>query len=258
MTIALASETVGSGPPLIVLHGLFGSRRNWRSVAVALAKTHTVYCLDLRNHGESGWASTMSYEEMADDVLAFIEHEKLKGCTLLGHSMGGKVAMALALINAQAVQRLIVVDIAPISYPDRFSSFASVMQSINTKMIQSRPEVQRLMNSAIADPGIVGFLMQNLVPFGEHYDWRLNLAAISAAMPSLGGFPAQLSSQVFCGPTSLIYGTTSNYVSENDFALMKAYFPSCEFFAVAGAGHWVHAEKPQAFLQALNQSLTNF
>ena len=252
MPLQLAFEATGDGPPVVILHGLFGSSRNWRSVARALATHHRVLCVDLRNHGRSPWAASMSYLEMAEDVRMLIESEGLKRPVLIGHSMGGKIAMALALEHPGAVGRLIVVDIAPVPYADRFTPLLDVMRGIETQSLSQRADAMRQMAGRIPDPAAVGFLMQNLVARDEHFDWRLNLPAIGAAVSSLSGFPPALLLRSYRGPATLIHGALSDYVQADDLALLAEPFPRLEAVEIAGAGHWVHADCPAEFLKALH------
>ena len=185
------SRSTGSGPPLVILHGLFGSGNNWRGIARGLAATHRVLTVDLRNHGASPWADTMGYFEMADDVQRLIEREGLRQPAVMGHSMGGKVAMALALLHPQCVGRLIVVDIAPVAYADRLSPFAEAMRGIDMLAAASRSEVQQRLAETVPDTGVVPFLMQNLVMRNAHLDWRINLAGIAASIGDPERLPAR-------------------------------------------------------------------
>ena len=251
MPLQLAFEATGEGPPVVILHGLFGSSRNWRSVAKALASHHRVYCVDLRNHGESPWAESMTYAEMADDVRMLMGSERLDRPVVIGHSMGGKTAMALALETPAAIGRLIVVDIAPVSYADRFTEYLQAMQAVDTQSLTKRADAAQLMANKIADADVVGFLMQNLVPRDDHFDWRLNLAAIGNAIPVLRGFPEELLMRCFRGPTTLIRGSLSDYVKSADLEVFEEAFPNTRVIDIDGAGHWVHADKPVEFLAAL-------
>ena len=255
MSIELAVEESGVGSPVVVMHGLFGSSTNWRRITRALSDRHRVISVDLRNHGRSPWAATMSYREMTEDVVALLDRLGLQKADVLGHSMGGKVAMALALTESQRVGRLIVVDIAPISYGDRFSSFTQAMRGIDTVAATSRDEVQRALNQSIPDLGTVGFLMQNLVRHNEQYDWRINLPALSAAMGELGAFPTELEGMTFDGPTTLITASRSDYVSSEDHTLFLNYFPKACFVEIRDAGHWVHADRPDEFIAAVRAAL---
>ncbi len=238
------------------MHGLFGSGTNWRNIAKGLADRHRVLSLDLRNHGRSPWAPAMSYREMALDVAAFIDKHGLGTPGVVGHSMGGKVAMTLALAQPQRVGRLVVVDIAPVSYGDRLSSYASAMRGIDTMAATTRDEVQRALLTHIPDAGTVGFLMQNLVRSGNQFDWRINLPAISGAMHEIGGFPADLDGRRYDGPATLVNGARSNYVTDDGRAAFRAHFPNARFTEIADAGHWLHVDRPQAVIEALRDALS--
>ena len=259
MTVDLAFEDVGRGPPLLLLHGLFGSASNWRRIAKSLSASHRVISVDLRNHGASPWAATMSYVEMAADVGALIERLALVidgvAPAVLGHSMGGKVAMTLALTDAAKVGRLIVVDIAPVSYGDRFSSYTEAMRGVGALNATSRDEIKRALLLTIPEDRIVGFLMTNLVRQDDRYDWRINLGAIGMAMSGIGGFPEQLTSLRYDGPVTVIDGERSDYVSVDDRPRFEALFPRARFVTIADAGHWLHADQPDAFVAAVRAAL---
>jgi esterase len=256
MALELHGETTGDGPPLIVLHGLFGSATNWRSVARALAATRTVHALDLRNHGASPWAQTMTYPEMADDVHQYIVSNGLQQAAVMGHSMGGKTAMALALAHPDLIERLIVVDIAPISYADSLSSYAQAMRSVDLMAAASRGDVQRQLQAMLPDASVAPFLVQNLVPRNEHFDWRINLAAITGAMSVLSSFPDELRTERFEQPTTAIAGAMSDYVPGGATATFAPMFPDIVVTTIDGAGHWVHADKPGKFVEAVKMALT--
>jgi len=255
MAIELTGETTGSGPPLIVLHGLFGSATNWRSVARTLASSHEIHALDLRNHGASPWADSMGYQDMADDVRRYIESHGLGPVALMGHSMGGKTAMALALESPDLVERLIVVDIAPRSYADSASSYAQAMRSVDVFAAASRGEIQRQLQALLPDASVAPFLVQNLVTRNEHFDWRINLAAITAAMPDLTGFPAELRQKQFTGPITALAGALSDYVPRSDTSVFAPMFPDLVLEVIDGAGHWVHADQPVKFTEAVLRAL---
>jgi len=255
MALNLVCESLGSGPPLLILHGLFGSSGNWRGIARELAATHSVCCVDLRNHGASPWADTMDYVEMADDVMQLVARLHLDRPTVLGHSMGGKTAMALALRHPQRIGRLIVVDIAPVPYADTLTPFAQALRSADVVAAASRAEVQRRLQASVPDGGVVPFLMQNLVTRNDHFDWRLNVLGISAAMPQLCAFPSTLLGARFAGPVTVIAGANSDYVTQHDGASFRPMFGDVEVEVIADAGHWVHADQPAAFLAAVRQAL---
>ena len=255
MALNLACETTGSGPPLVVLHGLFGSSGNWHGIARALSEAHTVHCVDLRNHGASPWADSMAYAEMADDVLHLVDRLGLKRAAVMGHSMGGKTAMALALRHPRRVSRLIVVDIAPISYADTLTPFAQAMRSADVISAASRAEVQRRLQQQVPDREVVPFLMQNLVTLNDHFDWRLNLLGISAAMTGLCTFPSDLLGRRFDGPTTVIAGAQSDYVTDRADAMFAPMFVDVEIDVIEDAGHWVHADQPAAFLARVRHAM---
>jgi esterase len=255
VALNLICETAGSGPPLLVLHGLFGSGGNWRGIARELAATHSVFCVDLRNHGGSPWADSMDYLEMADDVLQLIERLGLDRPAVMGHSMGGKTAMALALRHPGRVGRLIVVDIAPVPYADTLTPFAEAMRSVDVVAAASRAEVQRRLLHSVSDRDVVPFLMQNLVTRNDHFDWRLNLLGIGAAMPQLCTFPSALLGARFTGPLKVIAGADSDYVAQHDGSSFRPMFADIEVEVIDDAGHWVHADQPAAFLASVRQAL---
>lgn len=255
MALNLAYETVGSGPPLVVLHGLFGSRSNWRNVARHLATTHTVHSVDLRNHGGSPWADAMGYGDMAGDVLQLLDRLGLEQPAVLGHSMGGKTAMALALCHPQRVGRLVVVDIAPVSYADTLTPFAEAMRGADVMAAASRGELQGRLQRAVPDPSVVPFLMQNLVMHNDHFDWRINLVGIAAAMPQLCSFPAELLGARFERPLTVIAGQRSQYVEQREGEAFRPMFSQVEIEVIGDAGHWVHADQPASFLASVKRAL---
>ncbi len=255
MTVDLVFEEIGSGPPLVLLHGLYGSSSNWRRIAKALSPERLVISANLRNHGGSPWTATMSYEEMAGDVAALIERLGLDRPAVLGHSMGGKVAMTLALTEPSRVFRLIVVDIAPVSYGDRFSSYTAAMRGIDAVNASSRDEIRRTLLQTIPDDRVVGFLMTNLVRQGERYDWRINLAGLAASMGEISAFPAALAGRLYDGPVTVIDSDRSEYIAPQDRPRFTTLFPHARFETVADAGHWLHADQPEAFVAAVRRAL---
>ena len=255
MVLDLAFESLGSGPPLVVLHGLFGSGSNWRSFARTLAASHTVHSVDLRNHGASPWADTMGYPEMADDVRRFIDRHGLKQPAILGHSMGGKTAMALALLYPEHVGPLIVVDIAPVSYADTMTPFAEAMRTPDVLAAATRAEVQRRLQPLLPDPSVAPFLMQNLVMQNDHFDWRINLGVIAREISTLSNFPTLLQDLRFRRPIRAILGEQSDYVPSRAASAFAPMFSSVQIEVIAGAGHWVHADQPAAFSDLVRQAL---
>lgn len=251
MIVQLTATEYGEGPPVAILPGLFGSGRNWRSIAQQLAARHRVVAFDLRNHGASPWADGMSYGEMADDLRASLHSRGVDHAALMGHSMGGKVAMLAALLHPTEVDRLVVVDIGPAPNPPTLLSYVHTMRAANLRGIKRRSEVDAQLAGAIPDPAERAFLLQNLVITDEDSHWRLNLAAIEHEFPRIVGFPDLPAGTAYNGPTLFVAGGRSNYLLPAHEAAIRRLFPQARITRIGGAGHWVHAEQPQLFLQAV-------
>jgi len=255
MTVKLAFEAMGDGPPVVILHGLFGSGRNWAPIAQALARTYRLYLPDARNHGASPWAEGMSYPDMALDVLELIDRERLQRPVVIGHSMGGKTAMALALEHPHAISGIVVVDIAPEAYADQFSPYVSAMRGMDVAAATSRKEIRQALATRLGGAAPVDFLMQNLQRHDERFDWRLNLMATAVCMRELCGFPQQLLRQHYPGPALFVAGEHSDYVRPDSRAGIVRLFPKARLEHIRDAGHWVHADEPEALLHALHRWL---
>ena len=255
MTLELAYTETGEGPPLVILHGLFGSSRNWASIARRLGETHRVFAVDLRNHGASPWAETMDYGEMAEDVRAFLARHGLAGATVMGHSMGGKTAMRLALDHGLDVGRLIVVDIAPVTYTHTHGPIVAALRAVDLTAAGRRADVDRQLQVAIPDADLRSFLIHNLVSEDGWLHWRINLAALAANMNNLIGFPEDLAGLTYGGPAHFLRGAASDYVQESYHARIRELFPKAEIDSVPEAGHWVHAEQPVVFLERVRSIL---
>lgn len=254
--VKLYSRVDGKGPPILLMHGLFGSHRNWFSVQRQLAKAGwEVHGLDLRNHGSSGWADDMDYGAMSDDVIAYLDERQIDGAVVLGHSMGGKVAMSLALRFPARLRALVVVDIAPVRYEPSLRTYLDAMLALPLDQVSSRRDADRLLAERVTDDGIRGFLLQNLVTNERGaYEWRINLPAIDTELATLGEPPAglgQTKASGFHGPVQAIYGEQSEYMRAKARTAMQDVFPTAQLAPVSNAGHWVHAEQPTAFYRAL-------
>ena len=242
------------GPPLIVLHGLFGSARNWAGHARSLSETHHVYALDLRNHGSSERAATMTYAEMAEDVSGFIAEQGISNPIVMGHSMGGKVAMQLALSDPDSVSALIVVDIAPVSYGHDMLDYIAAMQALDLSGEQRRGELEEELRDQVDDPGISAFLMTNLERANDGFRWRINLTAISAGMSAITAFTPPAGA-VYDRPTVFIAGSASSYIREEHRDRIMELFPNSRTVTIKDANHWVHADRPEAFLKTVKAFL---
>jgi esterase len=256
MPVQLAFEALGEGPPVVILHGLFGAGRNWTQIAQSLAAGYRVYLPDARNHGASPWAETMSYAEMAFDVLALIEGEQLQRPFVVGHSMGGKTAMALALGHPEAIGGVAVIDIAPECYADQFASHVSAMRGLDTAAAASRRQIAQVLVHSLGGTAPAQFMMQNLRRQNERFDWRLNLMATALCMPDLCGFPQQLLRERYSGPALFFAAAESDYVRPDSHARIRDLFPGAQLEHIADAGHWVHADQPEALLCGLHDWLS--
>ncbi len=258
MTLQLKYRAYGEDdrPPVVLLHGLFGSATNWGSVARALATDYRVLVPDLRNHGQSPHHPTHSYAAMADDVLGLLDSHAIARAVIIGHSMGGKVAMHLALRDPQRVSTLGVVDIAPVDYAHDFQDVLDAFDAVDLTRLGNRSDADAQMSERVSEPGLRGFLLQNLVQKSGAWGWRLNLSALATAQAQLVGFPTQPAGARFDGPVALIHGALSDYVLPQHRPRIEAYFPNARFCRVADAGHWVYAEQPKGFLDCLGRILT--
>ncbi|MDE0060885.1 MAG: alpha/beta fold hydrolase [Defluviicoccus sp.] len=253
--VELNATRSGAGPSAVIAHGLFGSARNWSSIARRLAVGRCVHALDMRNHGASPWADEMTYPAMAEDLLFHIGRHGLSRPILIGHSMGGKAAMAAALAAPHRIGRLIVVDIAPVRYRHGFASLVDALTALDLDGVDRRGDADARLADAVPDAALRGFLLQNLVLRGGRYVWRLNLAAIAAARQSLQDFPDLPPSAVFDGPTLVLGGGESDYLRPDHAPAIGRYFPNAERRWIPGAGHWPHADRPDAFVAAVEDFL---
>ena len=244
----------GSGPVVCLLHGLFGRAQNLGAVARRLAGSHRVLSLDLRNHGASPHAPGMAYAAMADDVLGTLADRGALPACVLGHSMGGKAAMMLALVAPAQVTRLIVADIAPIRYAHGNAQVAAALQGLALAQGLDRRQAHSALAAAVPDAGVRGFLLQNLV-FGPSPHWRIGLDEIAAGMSDIEDWPDLPASSCFRGPTLFVSGARSGYVQEDARPAIEALFPNAARVRLDDAGHWLHADQPDAFGHAVEDFL---
>ncbi|MGA0541801.1 alpha/beta fold hydrolase [Neotabrizicola sp. VNH66] len=239
------AATPTDAPPLLIVHGLYGSGRNWGVIARRLADTREVVTVDQRNHGESPRFPTQGYPEMAADIAAVIG--ELGGrADLLGHSMGGKAAMQLALTHGALVRRLVVADIAPVAYAHDQSQYAQAMRALDLTDVTTRGEADRRLSALVEDAGLRAFFLQSLDLKAEGGPrWRLNLDVIEAEMAKIVGWPGTTGQ--FDGPALFLTGAESRYVRPEHREAIRALFPHARFAKLPGAGHWLHADKPREF-----------
>ncbi|NJM83605.1 MAG: alpha/beta fold hydrolase [Tabrizicola sp.] len=238
------ATTPSDALPLVIAHGLYGSARNWGVIARRLADRRAVIAVDMRNHGDSPRHPTQGYPEMAGDLAEVIG--ALGGrADLLGHSMGGKAAMVLALTRPGLIRRLIVADIAPVAYAHDQTRHVHAMRSIDLTRITTRAEADAALSAMVEDPALRAFFLQSLEFRTKPPEWRLNLDVLEAEMPKIVGWP-DVTGQ-FAGPTLFLTGSESRYVLPEHRDTIRALFPRARFAKIPGAGHWLHAEKPRAF-----------
>lgn len=241
-------------PPLVLLHGLFGSARNFGSVQRELARTRRTIALDLRNHGASPHARDMTYTTMATDVLQTLDHLGALPATLLGHSMGGKAAMLASLLQPDAVTRLIVADIAPVPYPSNFRPIADAMAALKLAPGLTRAQADAALAAAVPDAEIRAFLLQNL-HLGATPAWRIGLHEIIGAFPDIEAWDAPAGAR-YIGPTLFIAGAASHYIQPAHRPAISALFPKARFVTLKNAGHWLHADNPAGFVSIVESFLT--
>ncbi|GAA5941305.1 uncharacterized protein JCM15063_006432 [Sporobolomyces koalae] len=247
-----------SKPPLVILHGLYGSKQNWRSLAKGMAAKlgREVFTLDLRNHGHSPHVRECSYEDLAADVKAFVEQEqKLDDCVVVGHSMGGKVAMALALGGCEPLSKLVVVDIAPGvgKISPEFQAYLDAMKEIDAAQVHSRKEADAILTKTEPDLGVRQFLLTNLdrASPADPYKFRLPLDYLRNAIGEIGHFPYAPGERIFDKPSLFLKGKKSKYINSKNIPLINQFFPSSRLETL-DAGHWVHAERPKEFVDLLD------
>ncbi len=239
-------------PPLLIAHGLYGSARNWRRIAGQMSDRGETVTVDMRNHGESPWFGTNSYPDMADDLAGVIR--AIGGrADVMGHSMGGKAAMVLALAQPELIGKLIVADIAPVAYQHDQSPLVRAMKALDLRGVGTRAEADARLARQITDPAVRAFLLQSLDLRAAPPRWRLNLDVLEAEMDRIVGFPDV--SGRFDGPALFLTGAESDYVQPGHRGRIRALFPAARFVSIPGAGHWLHAERPRAFEAALRAFL---
>lgn len=241
-------------PPILLIHGLFGSATNWHGIVgrlhPLLGPARRLIVPDLRNHGQSPHDPDFSYEAMATDLVGLLDKLEIEYACLIGHSLGGKVAMWLTLEHPERVEALAVVDIAPVTYPSRFRRLFAALRGLNLKTIASRREADTRLAPDIPDPAMRGFLLQNLRHTQDGWAWRFNLVALADAMEGLRTFPDPQGRR-FHGRAAFIHGANSDYVRPDQWPAIQTLFPRAQMTAIPGAGHWVHADQPDAFARTL-------
>ena len=253
MTQTLHYQQQGSGADIILIHGLLGSLENLNMVAKSLKENFRVTNIDVRNHGLSFHKNSMTYKELALDIVELMEKLGIERSHVLGHSMGGKIAMELALAHSEKVDKLIVADIAPVDYPSHHAHIIEGLQSINVENIKTRKEADNQLSQFVDEVGIRQFLLRNLVIKEEKLSFKCNLDYIEQCYQDImKGYQGE---QTFTGDTLFIKGGSSNYITTEHRDIIKHLFPNSRAKIIQGAGHWLHAEKTIAFNKLTNDFL---
>ncbi|MDT8399397.1 MAG: alpha/beta fold hydrolase [Pseudomonadales bacterium] len=243
-----------AGEPLIILHGLFGNQANWAWHARQFADTYRVYVPDARNHGRSPWSEEISYRLMAEDVLAFMDAQKMSQAHVIGHSMGGKTALQMAFLAPARVTKLVVVDIAPVAYPEVDFAALSGLLNIDLASLRSRLDADEMLAGHIREKAVRDFLLTNLQRDDKgRYQWRLNLAVLAQEFPALRDRPEPV--HAYQGDILFIKGANSNYILPQHRDEILALLPQAEIKVIDNAGHWLHSEKPQVFIKIVRDFL---
>jgi pimeloyl-ACP methyl ester carboxylesterase len=252
-TVTYPAQTPSDLPPLLVVHGLFGSARNWGVIAQRMSADRDVVAVDMRNHGTSPRFATHSYPDMAADLAEVIAANGGQ-MDVMGHSMGGKAAMQLALTHPDRVNRLIVADIAPVAYSHDQSRHIHAMRALDLTGLTARSEADKRLAVKMDDPSLRAFFLQSLDLKATPPEWRLNLDVLEAEMPKIVGWPD--TPGTFDHPTLFLSGAESQYVKPEYRAAIRAQFTVARFAKLPGAGHWLHAEKPREFEETMRIFLT--
>ena len=242
----LHSKIVGEGAPLLILHGYFGMGDNWKSLANKFAENYEVHLIDQRNHGRSFHKYDFDYELLVEDLFNYIQHYNLDKVYLLGHSMGGKVAMLFAVTFPEFVDKLIVADISPKYYKPHHQQILAALNAVNFEIQNTRSKVEAILKIYIKEPGILQFLLKNVYrKTKEQLGFRFNLVSLTENNSEVGA--ALPSFTEFEGETLFLRGENSNYITKNEEGLIAAHFPNAKIVTVKNAGHWLHAENPMQF-----------
>jgi len=243
----------GAGKPVIILHGLFGFSDNWQTIAKSLASRYLVITPDLRNHGRSPHVPAHTYAEMAEDIRIFMENNWMHSAVLIGHSMGGKVAMQMALHYPDMVDKLVVIDIAPGKAADNHTGIFEALLGMNLSAMQTRAEIEEYLAPRIPDMGTRQFLLKNITRNDDgKFAWKMNLPVLWRHFPDILD---AVTGDPFDKPAIFIRGSRSDYIKEADTALIKTLFTQAEIATIENAGHWVHADKPNELIAVLSEFL---
>ncbi|MCE0556736.1 alpha/beta fold hydrolase [Motilimonas sp. E26] len=243
----------GQGESVFLIHGLFGSLSNFGLLHQVLSHHYRVISIDVRNHGESPHHPSMAYEEMADDVLKLAKLLDIKTFSLVGHSMGGKIAMMVALKAPEKVHKLVVADMSPVNYEPRHQGVFAGLQAVAESEVKTRGQAQQYLAKHVEEVGVQQFLLKSLYHHKDKMIWRYNLAALVEGYSDIIAWPD--TDQKFNGPTLFIKGQLSDYIIDDYWPHGRRHFPNAKIKMIMGTGHWLHAEKPAIFNKLVNDFL---
>jgi len=254
-TARVEATTESPGAPLVIAHGLLGQSRNFGTLARGFAEKRNVISVDMRNHGDSPWHEVMDYNAMADDLAAVIEIHGGEHAHVLGHSMGGKAAMRLALKRPELLASLVVADIAPVAYDHEYHKEIGAMQQVGLEGISRRAQADHILQTLIPQASMRAFLLQNLSIKDGTARWKPNLSVLDASMDEITGWLTPPADAQFDGPTLFVKGGDSTYVMSQHEPEIARLFPQVEYTTIASAGHWLHAERPKPFFEKIDAFL---
>ena len=245
-------STKSNKTPLLIVHGLYGSARNWGVISKRLSDEREIFAVDQRNHGDSQWCETQSYFDMAGDLQEFLEH--FGSMAVLGHSMGGKAAMVLSILKPSLVEKLVIADIAPVSYFHDNTQYIRAMKNVQLDKLATRADAIIQLAESVPEPELRSFFAQSIDLKNKR--WKLNLDVLESEMEKIISFP-QLSGK-FEKVSLFLSGALSNYLQITHRPTIKKLFPKAKFAKIPNAGHWLHAEKPHEFEAAVRTFLSDF
>ncbi|MDR6982774.1 esterase [Rheinheimera pacifica] len=249
----ISGQQDSSKEPVVLIHGLFGSYENLGVIERSLSEQYQVINVDVRNHGRSGHSSDMNYQLMAEDLAQTLDSLNIQKAAILGHSMGGKLAMAYAVTYPGRVSKLILADIAPVGYPPRHNSIFAGLNSVDLTQIENRADADKQLAQHIKESGVRQFLLKSLVKEEDKFQWRFNLSALYDNYAELVDNP--IDSGSYSGPVLFIKGGDSDYILPEHKATITKVFPAAQAKIIQGTGHWLHAEKPAAFTKLVKDFL---
>lgn len=249
----LHTHITGQGQPVVLIHGLFGSYENLGMIARALSDHYQIINIDVRNHGDSGHSPQMDYQLMADDLAETLQQLEIKPYAILGHSMGGKITMEYAARNPGCTEKIILADIAPVSYHSRHNAIFDALNSINLTELSNRADADKQLARYIPQPGVRQFLLKSLIKDQQQFKWRFNLTALTENYPKLVIAPPTETPVNI--PVLFIKGSESDYILPEHKPAVMQRFPQAQAKVISGTGHWLHAEKPAIFSKIVKDFL---